>query len=155
MGDKLLLDLFVHGIPAPQGSKRALRNQHSGKIQQVESSKRVEPWRADIRAEVGRATAAGTFCKNGPVAVDLYFSLPRPNGHYHTGKNAGMLRQLAPSYPAVRPDIDKLVRAVLDAIGSTGMVWANDAQVAHINAWKSYATPDEPVGVQITVRSLT
>lgn len=154
MGDQLLLDIFVNGVPMPQGSKRALRNQHSGRVQLVESSKRVEPWRADIRAEVGRATAAVTFPKSGPMAVDLYFTLPRPSGHYRTGKNAGMLRELAPPYPAGRPDLDKLVRAVLDAIGSTGMVWDDDARVCHVNAWKYYATPDEPAGVQITVRSL-
>lgn len=155
MGD-LLLDVHVNGVPAAQGSKRYLGVGSKGKVRMAEMSKRVEPWRADIRAAVEDAYMAGisTGAYTDPIAIDLYFILPRPGSHYRTGANAGKLRDTAPRYPAGRPDLDKLVRAVLDAIGSTGRVWNDDAQVCHVNAWKYYATPDEPVGVQITVRSL-
>ena len=36
----------VHGLPAPQGSKR-----HVGKGVMVESSKYVKPWREAVKAE--------------------------------------------------------------------------------------------------------
>lgn len=142
MGDYLLLDVFVPGLPAPQGSKRYLGVGSKGGVRMAESSKKVEPWRADIRNAIGNQLVMR--CENGPVAVELYFHLPRP---------ASVPIRLR-EYPHVRPDLDKLVRAVLDAVGSSGQVWKDDSQVCHINAWKTYATADEPVGVQITVRSL-
>lgn len=149
MGDKLLLDVFVNGLPAPQGSKRLLAH---GAM--VESSKRVKPWRTDIMAEVVHHYGTG-HPTDHPVAVELYFNLPRPKSHHLTGvSTTGKVREYAPRYPQGRPDLDKLVRAVLDALGSSGCVWRDDSQVCHLNTWKTYATPDEPVGVQITVRSL-
>lgn len=154
MGDSILLDVFVPGVPAAQGSKRYLGVGSKGKVRMAEMSKRVEPWRADIRAAIEQEPVTATFDAIGPMAVDLYFTLPRPKSHHRTGGNAHLLRDDVPAYPAGRPDLDKLVRAVLDAVGSTGRVWNDDAQVVHVNAWKHYATPDEPIGVQIAVRSL-
>lgn len=45
-----VLVITVHGSPAPQGSKQAFRNQYTGRIQQVESSMKVKPWRQDVIA---------------------------------------------------------------------------------------------------------
>lgn len=40
----------VQGAPAPQGSKRAVRNQNTGRISMIESSAAVKPWRQDVAA---------------------------------------------------------------------------------------------------------
>lgn len=48
----MILTIVVHGQPAPQGSKRAFVNKHTGRAALVESSKKVQPWR---QAVVGRA----------------------------------------------------------------------------------------------------
>jgi crossover junction endodeoxyribonuclease RusA len=141
-----LLGVTVYGVPAPQGSKRAIRNQHTGRIQQVESSAKVAPWRADVRqAVLDASNGSGPTLR--PVTVRVDFVLPRPKGHYRTGRYAGMLRDSAPAHPAGKPDLDKLVRAVLDAIGSTGAVWHDDSQVIDIEAGKHYpsvTTLDRP-----------
>lgn len=124
---------FVPGIPAPQGSKRYL-GVKGGKGITVESSKRVAPWRADVRAEAQKAC---TEPLAGPVAVVLAFAMPRPKSHYRTGRNAHLLRDTAPAYPAGRPDLDKLERAILDAL--SGIAWLDDSQVVTISAGKRYA----------------
>jgi len=49
--------------------------------------------------------------------------------------------------PATRPDIDKLSRAVLDAL--TGIVFSDDAQVADLQAHKFFADAERPVGVRV------
>ena len=49
------------------------------------------------------------------------------------------------SYPSVPPDLDKLIRAALDAL--TAIAYRDDAQVTEIRAAKCYG--DYP-GVQIT-----
>ena len=154
----MTLTITVHGTPAPQGSKRAFRNQHSGRIQQVESSKRVAPWRSDVRDAAFHAvdrldqhTAALLW--EAPLAVRIEFRLPRPKGHWlpaNSRRPEPELHPYAPAHPAGKPDLDKLTRAVLDAL--TGIVWRDDSQVVHIEAWKHY---DGRPGADITVTEAT
>jgi Holliday junction resolvase RusA-like endonuclease len=144
-----MITFTVRGLPAPQGSKRAFRNKYTGRIQQVESSKRVRPWRSDVR------DAAEKACQEplaGPVAVELAFRWPRPKGHFGSGRNAAQLKASAPVWPAQLPDLDKLARAVMDAL--TGLAFDDDAQVVDLGLRKRYADGEGP-GVTVTVRSLS
>ena len=135
------LFVFVPGKPAPQGSKRAL-----GPGVMIESSKYVKPWRADIREAV--RTEWERYGPGGvvdePLTVELMFRMPRP---------ASTPKSYTP-YAIKRPDVDKLVRAVLDAISSAG-VWADDSRVVELYASKCLAEADEPPGVSIRVRPCT
>ncbi|PXY17365.1 hypothetical protein BA062_37760 [Prauserella flavalba] len=139
--------LFVPGKPAPQGSKR-----HVGNGVMVESSKAVRPWREDIRQAL-LAEHDNAHPLAGPLAVTIQFVMPRPKSHYRTGRNAERLRDNAPRLPAGKPDIDKLARAVLDAIGSAH-VWQDDAQVVNLHATKIYQALDEKPGAWIEITSL-
>jgi crossover junction endodeoxyribonuclease RusA len=127
-----VITIEVRGLPAPQGSKR-----HVGHGIMVESSKAVGPWREAVRAETQRAMG---HALTGPVMVEITFGLPRPKGHYGTGKNAGTIRDSAPWYPSGRPDLDKLARAVLDGL-TAGNAWADDSQVVCLIARKVYDSP--------------
>jgi len=131
MSRTVLLSFFVPGDPAPQGSKRYLG---PGKV--VESSKRVASWRADIRSVAEAAmTPRHEALWAVPVAVELDFYLSRPKAHFGTGRNAQKIKESAPNWPG-RPDVDKLARAVLDAL--TGLVIADDSTVVELRASKSY-----------------
>lgn len=137
--------MFVMGTPAPQGSKR-----HVGRGVMVESSKRVAPWREAVVAQAQRDGLAGKRL-TGPVSVDVLFLLPRPKGHYGTGRNADQVKPGAPKYPAGKPDLDKLARAVLDALVQAGVI-GDDAQVVDLDARKAWCTPNDPTpGAHITV----
>jgi crossover junction endodeoxyribonuclease RusA len=132
-----VITIEVRGLPAPQGSKR-----HVGHGIMVESSKQVGPWREAVRAEAQRVipeTPVGQPT-TGPLAVLIEFHLPRPKGHYGTGRNASQVRPSAPTFPAWRPDLDKLTRAVLDGL-TAGGAWVDDAQVVCLQAWKRYGQP--------------
>jgi crossover junction endodeoxyribonuclease RusA len=120
----------VRGIPAPQGSKR-----HVGGGRMIEVSKAVGPWRDAVRWETARAVEA-PFA--GPLMVRVTFYLPRPQGHYGTGRNTGMVRASAPAYPDGKPDLDKLLRSTLDGL-TEGGAWKDDAQVVTVRASKRYA----------------
>lgn len=72
---------------------------------------------------------------DGPLELLVVFTVPRPKGHY----GARGLRPSAPEYPAVRPDVTKLLRAVEDAC--TGIVWRDDAQIIEQHATKRYGEP--------------
>ena len=155
-----MITIRVAGVPAPQGSKR-----HVGGGRMVESSRAVGPWREAVRAETQRAIAGPLAVPRGagrtslwpvghtslqPVQVTVKFTLPRPQGHYGTGANATRVRPSAPRWPHRKPDLDKLIRAVLDGITQGGAI-ADDAQVVRIAAQKTYGTP----GAVITIEELT
>lgn len=132
------LQVFVAGKPAPQGSKRYL-GVKGGKGITVESSKAVAPWRADVRDSV--ASHMDGFARDGEaVSVELNFVMPRP---------ASAPKRSTPA-AVKRPDVDKLARAVLDALSSAG-VWKDDSQVTRLVATKRIAQIGERSGCHIFV----
>lgn len=145
--------IVVVGTPAPQGSKKfvGMRANHAVL---VESSKKVAPWR---KAVVKAAAAAYPFDEpfSGPLRVWMTFFLARPKGHYCTGKRAGQLRESAPVYPTVYPDVSKLARATEDALTDAG-VWRDDAQVVeYVILEKRYIGDASPLpGAIITVERM-
>lgn len=132
------MEADVLGIPVPQGSKRVFH----GHLVDVNHAK-LRDWRAAVANAIRRENVL-----TGPVSVKLDFYLPRPQGHYGTGRNAQVLRPSAPIVPQTKPDIDKLVRACLDAL--TGMAFRDDSQVAMLQARKFYADERQP-GVHIEI----
>ncbi len=154
------LVITVYGAPAPQGSKKGfVRN---GRVNMVESSKKVKPWREAVKwaalealrtgpeDEQGMAERIGYPFGDVAVVVDVIFRLPRPRSHYRTGRNAHLLRDAAPRFPHGKPDIDKLLRSTLDALGEA-MVWRDDSRVVIVQAQKHYGPP----GARIEVMAVT
>lgn len=133
----------VLGIPVPQGSKRVFH----GRLVDV-NDRKLRDWRALV-GQLASAEASKLF--TGPISVRLDFYLPRPKGHYGTGRNAATLRPSAPAVPQTKPDIDKLVRACLDAL--TGMAFRDDSQVTALIAAKWYADERQP-GVHIEIEEM-
>ncbi|WP_427017836.1 RusA family crossover junction endodeoxyribonuclease [Pseudarthrobacter sp. P1] len=144
------LSFTVEGTPGPQGSKNAFAvkkgGRYTGRVAVVESSAKVGPWREQV-AWAARQCHQGTI--TGPVSVAIVFYLPRPRGHYGTGRNAGSLRASAPALPAVKPDADKLARSTLDAL-TTARVYTDDAVVVDLAVKKRYAD-GRPPGAAIEV----
>lgn len=123
----------VHGVPAPQGSKRAFVV--NGRAVLTESSAKVKPWReAVVNAAVDAMN--GREPLEGPVAVFVSFRLPRP-------------KTVKRDLPSVRPDLDKLSRSTLDAL-TTAQVFKDDSQVCDMHIYKRYGLP----GADITVTVL-
>jgi len=139
---------FAEGVPAPQGSKT-----HVGGGRLVESSRRVGPWRDTVRAAAIRALG-GRPPRTGPLEVWLRFIMPRPKSHLRRGRaqtDGWRLLPFAPRQHTGKPDVDKLVRAVLDAL--TGACWCDDAQVVAVHGEKGYAYRGAPTpGVYVIIR---
>ena len=143
------LDFHVPGAPAPQGSKRQV-NGHF-----IEANKRTRPWRALVRDAAEEAKEAqNVITFTGPVGAYLTFFKARPKAHYYTGKNAEVLREDAPFYVTTKPDVDKLTRAIFDAL-TDAQVFRDDSQVAELHVRHLFADRDNQHfasgGVSVTV----
>lgn len=138
--------LKVFGQPAPQGSKRAFAVRGkggvpTGRIAVIESSHdRVKSWRQAVM-DAAAPERARRLPFDGPLHVIMSFYLARPQSHFRTGKNAGRLKESAPTYPTKLPDLSKLIRATEDALTDCG-IWADDARVVMISAEKQYTSPN-------------
>ena len=143
----------VTGLPAPQGSKKAFVR--GGRAMLVESAgDKVKSWRQDVVVTARTAAERRRWAPlTGPVAVELVFFLPRPKGHYGSGKNVGRVRPTAPAFPATKADLDKSTRATVDALSTAG-VFRDDSQVVRLLALKHYAD-GVTAGATITIEDLT
>lgn len=128
------LVIVVHGIPAPQGSKR-----HVGRGVLVESLAKVAPWRALCVDAATRAAHEMGWQANRAAAYHLsvVFTITRPASHYRTGRHSHLIRETAPTYPTTRPDLDKLIRSTMDALTDAGVI-PDDSQVVDIHAYKAF-----------------
>lgn len=116
------LSFFVPGLPISQGSMR-LVGRRTGRARVVhDKGAALVAWRRLV-ARAARQSTRQSFAHQAPVELALTFVLPRPS----TVRRAE---------PATRPDLDKLIRAVLDA--ATGVLWVDDGQVVGIVARKVY-----------------
>jgi crossover junction endodeoxyribonuclease RusA len=135
------LAVQVFGQPIPQGSKRAIINRHTNRAVVIESAgQELGLWREAIARAVRDKISYPT---NGPVGLSLSFTFRRPSTHIGTKG----LKSSAPIDKVTRPDVDKLARAVLDAL--TGVLYFDDSQVVFLSARKSYGYEGGALGVYI------
>lgn len=115
-----MISFTVTGNPAPQGSKKFVGTTKTGRGLMVESSKKVKPWRMDVKAaaEAAREAYAGIAPLDGPLVVTMVFTLPKP-------ASAPKRRT---TWPDKKPDLSKLARSTEDAISDAGL-WADDSRV--------------------------
>lgn len=135
-----MLDFFVEGTPVPQGSKNAYVR--GGRAVLVDANPRLKAWRAVVRAAAEAAVEdAGWETLDEPCRVSLGFTMPRP-------------QRPRWDVPAVKPDLDKLTRAVFDALTDAG-VWKDDSRVVSMEVAKKYEDEDGAVpGVWVEVEPL-
>ena len=119
-------------------------------------------WKHEVRAAFAgalRAKRPQGELLSGPLRLDMVFWLPRPKSHYGTGRNAARLKQSARKTPQGKPDIDNLVKALLDAVGEfqglPPLLWIDDAQVVEIRARKCYTCHNGHSGASVHVEELS
>ena len=123
--------LTILGPPKAQGRPRA---RNAGKFIQIydePKSARAKKTMAQIVQE-----QAPDKLLDCPLCVDLVFFLPRPKGHYGSGRNEGILKSSSPHWHTKRPDIDNLRKLVMDAL--TGVFWLDDSIVCQGRTEKIY-----------------
>jgi len=123
-----MITFTVYGTPIPQGSMKAFMPRGARFPVVTADNAKTRPWRQSI-VEAARAALGGSAPIASDIGIELYvvFYLPRSRS--------------APNRvtePATRPDVDKLLRAMMDALTAAG-IWRDDAQVIMTFTRKAFA----------------
>lgn len=130
-----MITFFVRGKPEPQGSTKGFNR--GGKVIITTTNKNLHQWR-DLVAAVAQQYAPAQLI-DGPIRLGVTFWMPRPK----TTKRI---------YPTVAPDLDKLIRAIGDAL--TNVIWVDDSRVVEVRAAKRYASESLPPGIRVEVEEM-
>lgn len=133
--------MIAWGTPVSQGSKNARpvyegrgdERRFTGRVALEEAhSKELDEWRGIVQAaaELVRLDfPRSTFPMVGAVAGRMVFTVPRPPSAKRP-------------WPSVRPDLDKYMRAVGDAL-TDARIWEDDGQLVGLDrVWKTYPLGD-------------
>ena len=140
-----MISFTVYGKPQQMGSKTAFVR--GGKAILTDTNReRIQTWHSSI-ATAAAAAMDGQPIMHGPVRVAVEFWFSRPSSHFRTGKNANLLSKSSPEYHAQTPDVDKLLRCLLD--GLSGVVYADDRQVFETFAARKWTISQAKAEVMI------
>lgn len=124
------LRVTIPGAPRGKGRPRFGKTKNGKPITFTDTlTRETEAWiRMCLFDERSKSYEAAEV-RDGPLRVRLKFYLPRP-------------KKPRNDRPASRPDLDNLVKTVLDACNHGG-VWTDDARVCQLAAEKLYAEPGQ------------
>ena len=111
-----MISFSADGVPVPQGSLKVI----NGHVLHSQGSA-LAVWRSTIALS---ARFAGAKPLEGAMGIEITFRVRRP-------------KTVKREYPSVAPDLDKYIRACLDAL--TGICYIDDSQVVDIKAKKVYS----------------
>ena len=148
----MTISFYVCGDPSPKGSKTAVvRGGRAVLLDGRRGPARVKYalWKENVAtyAQIAmqfHCTDDVQAPLDGALGIEVVFYLSRP-------KNETKL-QRARTWHTVRPDADKLLRAVLDPLSK--IVITDDARIALVRVEKRYAATPDAIGAQITVIQL-
>lgn len=172
----VVVDVWIPGEAVPQGSLVPFVPQHpksgqpyrrkGGSIivnQTHENAAQLKKFRryvatvleAALCRRAGSTTVPPPVAREVGVVVRATFCVERPESHYRSGRNAHLVSDGVRAWPTTKPDLDKLVRAVGDAM--TGLVYEDDSQTVDLIVSKRYAiqtAAGDGVGIRLRVDRL-
>lgn len=127
---------FVEGTPASQGSKKSfiVKTKKGPKSVMIDDDKQaLKVWRDAVAAAARAAMLSpvsplGTIPAQVAVRLEVEFRVLRPKS----------VKPEDRPFPSVKPDADKYLRAVMDAL-TTARVYVDDGQVVKLDVAKVYA----------------
>lgn len=119
-----VVSFTVYGIAAGKGSTTSRFVPGKGRTF-THSPTSTKDWESLVKVVAQDHSPPGGLLE-GPLQLQLRFFLPKP-------KSAPKRRR---TWPDKKPDLDKLIRAVGDAL--TGVLYTDDARIVAITASKDY-----------------
>jgi crossover junction endodeoxyribonuclease RusA len=130
-----MLYFYVPGVPAPKGSYRRFKNSIT-----AANPEKTYSWQAKVSQYAQGAMKLHAVISQ-PCKVSCLFVFKKPQRPKHQ------------IYHIVKPDGDKLLRCVLDAL--TGIVYRDDSMVSVAYWSKEYETSENKPGLYIKIERLS
>ena len=123
---------YIAGPPTPLARAKFYRGRY------VNLSKpKMQQFANQVKQQIPECLAGPLFTREEPVEICIWFLLPRPVRHFEGNRRAlGRIKESAKNllFPSVRPDLDNLIKFVMDSVGS--LVYSDDSQVVKLMACK-------------------
>lgn len=135
------MELVIYGEPIPQGRPRFTKTGHTYDPERSRNYKQlVRFW---VTQHIKKIDGWKPF--ENPLCVDLTFFVGIPSSWAKEKRIRAINGQIRPSS---RPDIDNLVKSVLDSCN--GLLWVDDCIITDLSARKRYTGELARVEIKIT-----
>ncbi len=134
----MMIVFRVYGIPQTKGSTKAFHRPGMKFPIITNDNPKNKPWAQTVSA-MAQSYRTESCPFEGPIRLNLRFSLPIPKS----------LPKRRPSFMVKKPDLDKMVRSVKDAL--KGVLYRDDSQVVALVTEKVY---DPHPGVRVVVEPI-
>lgn len=134
------VEFRVIGLPQTQAGTKSVPIGKKGEAPRgfrkvTEGGKDLKSWRQDVSAAAEAALGAGPIL-DGPVQLHVLFRFPMPKSRPKWARDAGFMLM------TVKPDLDKLVRAIGDSCKVAGVI-RDDGQIcvthsAKVEVWDGW-----------------
>jgi Holliday junction resolvase RusA-like endonuclease len=132
------LMFVIQGEAIPQGSKTIA--QGGGKVWLRDANPKLKAWRATVAEQIAMQLPDGYgFKQHEPVRAIIVIYLPKP-------KSVSRVK------PTVKPDVDKLLRALFDGLTDAN-AWSDDSQCVDVKVSKNYCLEGDTPKVFISLHS--
>jgi len=129
---------IVQGEAIPQGSKTIA--QGGGKVWLRDSNPKLKTWRRNFTYQVLAQLPDGlSFEAHAAVRAVILIYLPKP-------------KTVTRVQPTVKPDVDKLLRAIFDGL-TEAKVWHDDSQCVDVRVSKHYCLPGDTPKVFVNLHT--
>jgi crossover junction endodeoxyribonuclease RusA len=137
---KRKISFTVIGTPQPQGSSRAFIPKGWTRAVITSSNAKLKPWRQEMAgtALATRERLGVPLIEKEPVIVAAIFYFDKPKSAKKSLRDK-----------VTKPDCDKLLRALFDAL--TGTIFKDDSQVVSCHVRKEFGSPNR-VEVSVAIR---
>lgn len=142
------LTFRVVGLPKTQGSAQPFKDKQGRARVRDSGGTALTAWRNDVaQACMTAVEQAGGMVLVGPVELQAIYRLPMPKSRPRWAQEAGCLLS------SVKPDLDKLTRAIGDSCKAAGAL-GDDAQIAAHRTVKIEVTAPQWIGVSVRLVQL-
>jgi Holliday junction resolvase RusA-like endonuclease len=136
------------GQPRPRAFARKMGAIH---VARFYDSDVADEWKRAVMLAIMQAAKVGNgwHFTSQAVSVSINFAMPRPKSH----SGAKGLKPSAPVAHVGKPDVDNLLKLVMDQITKSGRVWRDDSQVVSLTVHKFWAVGAEQ-GCSVSISRL-
>lgn len=129
-----IMKLILNIEPKPQSRPRFARR---GKYTMTYELEEMKTWRRKCTDLIAEECLLDKVAE-GPIRLSVVFYISPPEYIKKIKKNQqALVDELMPVYK--KPDLDNYIKALLDSISDSSLLWKDDGQVSEIHAKKFYS----------------